>query len=207
MGWYIVIAVVVLVVAAIWTGVSNARAVDEQLGVETGEAHRIPGLSYLGGHPDLPSPTRGCWLVVTPREVAIQHGGGLLLRVPLDHVAGIEVETEGEATRRLTATRMLAVGVFALALPKRTPGSVLITVETGRGPLILERERATKTEVLQQMGSALAIVTAAVRSRPTPTMPEPVGSVADELAKLAVLRDAGDLTDEEYVEQKRRLLG
>lgn len=32
-------------------------------------------------------------------------------------------------------------------------------------------------------------------------------SVAEELAKLAALKDAGVLTDDEFAEQKRRLLG
>jgi hypothetical protein len=35
----------------------------------------------------------------------------------------------------------------------------------------------------------------------------PVTGIADELGKLAQLRDSGILTDEEFSEQKRRLLG
>jgi hypothetical protein len=42
-----------------------------------------------------------------------------------------------------------------------------------------------------------------------PTTPEPtqaVGSVADELAKLAALRDSGVLTEDEFEAQKAKLL-
>jgi hypothetical protein len=44
---------------------------------------------------------------------------------------------------------------------------------------------------------------------PTPPAPPPVGtaSVADELRKLADLRDTGVLTDDEFAAQKARLLG
>ena len=40
-----------------------------------------------------------------------------------------------------------------------------------------------------------------------PPPPQPSGSVADELMKLAGLRDAGVLTDAEFAEQKAKLLG
>jgi hypothetical protein len=49
----------------------------------------------------------------------------------------------------------------------------------------------------------------AVASMSTPTAPEPTqaaGSVADELAKLAALRDSGVLTSEEFEVQKAKLL-
>jgi hypothetical protein len=35
----------------------------------------------------------------------------------------------------------------------------------------------------------------------------PLTGIADELGKLATLRDSGILTDEEFSRQKRRLLG
>lgn len=47
----------------------------------------------------------------------------------------------------------------------------------------------------------------------TPPAPQPAPAfdpsklVADEIKKLAALRDQGILTDEEFTEQKRRLLG
>jgi hypothetical protein len=44
------------------------------------------------------------------------------------------------------------------------------------------------------------------RANPTAAALAPV-SVADELGKLAALRDAGVLTDEEFQQQKHRLLG
>ena len=43
-------------------------------------------------------------------------------------------------------------------------------------------------------------------SQPAPAF-DPSKLVADEIKKLAALRDQGILTDEEFTEQKRRLLG
>ena len=42
--------------------------------------------------------------------------------------------------------------------------------------------------------------------QPAPAF-DPSKLVADEIKKLAALRDQGSLTDEEFTEQKRRLLG
>lgn len=54
-----------------------------------------------------------------------------------------------------------------------------------------------------------AAVEAAIANHHTgnPTAAPPPASVADELAKLAALRDQGALTDHEFQQQKQRLLG
>lgn len=59
--------------------------------------------------------------------------------------------------------------------------------------------------VLGKHPAQQSAVQAAAQS--TPSSPTGGPSVADELAKLAGLRTAGVLTDEEFNEQKRRILG
>jgi len=208
----IVIGVIVAVVIGFIVVGQNMSANNTSLGV-TGpqDAPRIIGLNYLGGHPKATGAVKRCNLVVTAREIAIEKGPTIHSRVPLSDVSEVIVETEQEATRRLTATRMLAVGVFALAIPKKTPGSVLITIDTDQGPLIFEREKATKATVLRQMGPAMVMINKAVSARPEPIDPPapaalPPPSVADELEKLVRLRDSGALTADEFDRQKRRLL-
>ena len=49
--------------------------------------------------------------------------------------------------------------------------------------------------------------TTADASEPAPPTPAPTSSVADELLKLAQLRDAGVLTPQEFEAQKSKLLG
>ena len=180
----VIVIVVVVLIAAVSSGVKNMNANNEKLGAAAPtDVARVMGLNYLGGHPVAPAPLKLCNLVVSPRELAVEKGAQMT-RLPLTEVMSVQVETEQEATRRLTATRMLAVGVFALAIPKKTPGSVLITFETDRGPLIFERTKANKATVLRQMGPAMAKINQVAASRPKPLPPAPAaphGSVADEL--------------------------
>lgn len=50
-------------------------------------------------------------------------------------------------------------------------------------------------------------VEAAIAAHHTPGAAAPTTSVADEITKLAALRDQGAITDTEYQQQKQRLLG
>lgn len=213
MGAWIWIAIIAVVVIAVVNGVKNQSANDAALGATAGQVYRTIMLNYLGGHPSNPQPIKGCALVVTPSDVAIEKGAGLPVRVPMTKVLKLTVETESEARRRYTATRMLALGVFALAAPKKTAGSVLITVDTVDGPLVFEKEKATKAQALKALGPSIAAVNLAISKRPAsaPTAPTaalaaPQASVADELTKLMALRDGGALTAAEFDAQKALVL-
>lgn len=50
-------------------------------------------------------------------------------------------------------------------------------------------------------------IEAAIAAHHTPGAAVPTASVADEISKLAALRDRGAITDVEYQQQKQRLLG
>ena len=182
----------------------NERSNNDQLGVDATDAHRALGLIYLGGYPGFEDPVT-CDLVITPTEVAVEKGARILFRLPIADVHEIVVETEEEAKRRLTATRMLAVGVFALAFPKKTAGSVLITIDARTAPLVFEAQRQSKPHMLRQLAPAIAIVTQS-GAGPRPSPAAQPASVADELRKLGELRDSGVLSDEEFEAQKRRLI-
>jgi hypothetical protein len=95
-------------------------------------------------------------------------------------VNACHVETEEEAKQRLTATRMIAFGVFALAMPKRTPGAVLVIVDTDRGPLVFEKQKQTKGKMLRSMRPALGLINGAVAARPASSQAPP----ADKLDAL-----------------------
>jgi hypothetical protein len=74
---------------------------------------------------------------------------------------------------------------------------------------------ATSADVIEmrvtkaQAGEIKATLTRLMLGGGAPPAPaaQPPASVADELAKLVQLRDAGALTDEEFAAQKARLLG
>ena len=57
---------------------------------------------------------------VTQRDFIFLSAGRELGRIPRSAVTGIFVEDESTISKRITATRLLAVGIFALAAPKKT---------------------------------------------------------------------------------------
>jgi len=184
---------------------------DTRLGAEgVGQVQRVIGVNYLGGHPGHPNPINGCTIVFAPDDIAIEKGANLLFRLPATEVTALYVETEEEVNRRITATRILTTGVFALAIPKKTRGSVLVNLDTNAGPMAFEKVKKTNVEMTKELGSQIARFgnssgPASATSTPGPVRGGPL-TVADELAKLAGLRREGFLTDDEFAAQKARLL-
>lgn len=210
MGWVIWAIVIGVLILGVANAVKNQGANNAALGVVGGQAYRTVGLNYLGGHPSHPQAIKACTLLVTLHDVVIEKGAGMPLKLPMDKVLGLSVETEAEARRRYTATRMLAFGVFALAAPKKTAGSALVAVDTAEGPILFEKEKTSKAMMLKTMGPSIAAINRAVSKRPaskaTTAVIEPAASVADELTKLMALRDGGALTADEFEAQKALVL-
>lgn len=187
------------------------------------EEPAVRGLgAYLGGHPT-ETPHRN----VDGRDVAMIEGriemnrtavyivpsrrqGGLPLRavVPWSNVASVSMESYSEAKSRLGAVLMFGVLGFAA---KGTAESTVIAVRLLDGGTVYYQAyldymtfRANVTPILRSMGVTVTDGPVAA-VQPASTAPTVV-SVADELAKLAQLRDSGVLTDEEFAAQKARLL-
>lgn len=211
MGWFIGIFFITFVLAVVANAVKNQTANNVALGVGAGQVYRTAGLNYLGGHPSHPQAIKACTLLVTSRDVVVEKGAGMPLKLLMDEVLGLHVETESEARRRYTATRMVAFGVFALAAPKKTAGSVLVSLEAADGPILFEKEKTSKAAMLKALGPSIAAVNGAVSGRPTSkavvAATEPAVSVADELTKLMALRDGEALTAKEFEVQKALVLG
>jgi hypothetical protein len=68
--------------------------------------------------------------------------------------------------------------------------------------LFTTRQRAEFEELRKHVEAAIA-----AHHTGSPATPPPPASIADELAKLAALRDQGALTEDEFQQQKQRLLG
>lgn len=158
-GWIVGLGAIVVIVV-LWS-VREQKKEEDRLGVRSDKIDRIHNLNYLGGHPDKPEPLKKCSLVFTPKEVAIKSiSNQIVFRARIDIVSAIHVETEQEAKRRITATRMLTTGIFSLAIPKKVKGSVLITLETDNGPLIFERLKTSKTDMMRSLAPQLASINA-----------------------------------------------
>lgn len=68
----------------------------------------------------------------------------------------------------------------------------------------IRRQSKKQTRLLREQAVRLPAQPPSASPLPPPA---PASSVADELGRLAALRDAGVLTDEEFAAQKTRLLG
>ena len=161
-------------------------------------------------------------IFVTSEGIEYRSFGGNKVRFPWRSIQDIEISTE--ATRRVTAGRVLAVGIFALAAKKNEvhtfihisdPNTVFsFAIKQSQGSVL-----ATWRPVLNawnQRGNNVLATNEPQQPVKTAPLVEPLAStapptlaisVADELKKLAELRDAGVLSDEEFAAQKSKLLG
>ena len=149
----------------------------------------------------------------TYHGLTLQPDGTMLYRRETQPTAGAvaRVETAGEISNRVTVSRMLLTGPFAFALKKKRDARELyLTVEGVDATWVLEidpkeggkaREFAARVCTAGRRNAAPASDTTEA-----PTTPHAAGDVAEQLTKLAALRDQGILTDEEFATQKARLL-
>lgn len=120
-----------------------------------------------------------------------------------------EVEIQGQSTQRLTATRMVTLGVFSLAAPKKTGNQTLSIKVSAPGYRFTYTPVGDVTPMQIRMWNQVADminnrglhVLPAVDAQPATAF-----SAADELAKFAQLHAQGVLTDEEFAAKKAELL-
>ena len=119
-----------------------------------------------------------------------------------DEIKDVAIEGRHEVSSRVTVTRLLAVGIFAFALKKKSvEKEAFITFELLDGQEVVFHVNG-KTPV-QLRASMPAIAAYKKRSA---TNSSNVGSPVDELSKLAELKDKGFITEAEYSAAKSRLL-
>jgi hypothetical protein len=96
----------------------------------------IRGCKYLGGFSTLPGAAPFIALEFQPEQVIVRWLGRKV-PLPASSIASVAVEGSESMQKRVTATRLLAGGVLALAVPKRSKTAVsyiviaLINGETG----------------------------------------------------------------------------
>ena len=177
--------------------------------------------AYLGGHPNEVQQRGGQdgrdavmlqgHLEMTSTAIYViphRRQGGLPLRavVPWSNVASVSMESYSEAKSRLGP--VLVFGLLGLAARTQAESTVLAVRLLDGGTVYYQAHlnfmtfRANVTHILRSLGVTV------IDGLPVQTSPvaPATASVADELAKLAQLRDSGILTDEEFAAQKARLL-
>ncbi len=131
---------------------------------------------------------------------------GRKLAMPWAAIEAIDIE--GETSKRVTATRVLTLGVFALAA-KKEKRDTHMTVATDAAEHAFVFERTPPEVIKSKLRPVLVALSAIGATAVAPPSPGdgPRLSVADEIKKLAALRDAGILTEDEFQSQKMKLLG
>jgi hypothetical protein len=121
------------------------------------------------------------------------------------------VESGSELQSRVTATRLLAFGVFAFAAKKKKGGEKYLTIEGPDFVWTAEVKRDKKDinkamNFVSQINSNAKLVTSQSIDTNEPTADNNL-SAADELKKFKELLDLGAITQEEFDTQKAKILG
>lgn len=121
-------------------------------------------------------------------------------------IKNIAIEGKDEVNRRVTVTRLLAVGIFAFALKKKSKDQeAYITVELTDGQEVIF---FVDNVAPMKLKTKLAGITSLVKQGQVSQQQTATGgNVADELTKLADLKDKGILTQAEFDAKKKQLLG
>lgn len=124
------------------------------------------------------------------------------------------VEDGSALESRVTVTRLLLAGPFALAFKKKKGGEKFVTIEGPGFAWIAEANRKHIKEavtfansVRNQVAKNSASLISESDSQVPSALQQTAGDVTNELIKLAQLHDAGVLSDNEFDAAKKRMLG
>jgi hypothetical protein len=112
------------------------------------------------------------------------------------------VETEGQLASRITVTRLVTLGVFALGARKKVDNRELYITVEGAGFQLVVKVAPTFGALARQFAAAYNTRSGAMAGHEAAAL----GS-ADELERLAKLHADGALDDVEFAAAKARLLG
>lgn len=119
-------------------------------------------------------------------------------------ILGIEIEGPDALQKRITATRLLMTGPFALAFKKKTGEAfAFISFKDNRAPVVFRFPKKSEPEIKAFFARYKSRITPA--DVPTATSIE-TDSV-DKLTKLAELFEKGLIDDVEFKASKAKILG
>jgi len=182
----------------------------------------LPGCTFLGGRqwtdPSF-GPETHCTLVFTNDELwavpPADDAERILLRAPYSTLSALEIS--GPETVRETEAALLGDATFGLISAALASGSkTLIRLQQDERELFFSCNSVTPSDLRVRLSepfgkirrpAARSPVAVVREARPAASPPARPGaaSLADALAKLAVLRDSGILTTEEFESLTRRL--
>jgi hypothetical protein len=159
---------------------------------------------YYGGYDKYTRKAEGTLYVYVDRVEFITLGlRSFKFSIGKQKIKDVAVEGQDQAGKRITATRLIATGVLAFAWQKKTSQKdTYITVTTTDGQeAIFHIEGKSHMELKPVIAQKIAVAS----NEPTQQTQASV-SVADELTKLAQLKEQGVITQEEFDNKKAQLL-
>ncbi len=171
-----------------------------------GDRLEAVALDYMGGYADHKK-AKGI-LTFYQKQVEFSSPLSTKFTIPNSSITNIVVEGKDEVNRRVTVGRLLLVGVFAFALKKKSKDQeAYLTLELNDGQeAVFFIDKKSPMDIKTKLSKTIMQVKQA-NSPSGVHVQQNSGSVADEIAKLASLKDQGILTQAEFDRKKNELLG
>jgi hypothetical protein len=118
-----------------------------------------------------------------------------------DQLLEFSIEGPEQLQKRVTVTRLLAIGIFAFAKKKASGESFLFARLESKEEIIIKFNKKSESEVLALFASYRNKLPSNSASSSAP-----LDDLADQIAKLADLHAKGALTDEEFASMKAKFL-
>lgn len=181
---------------------AKQRALDQKNA--RGDKLNAISLEYMGGYGD--SKKANGILTFYRNQTEFSSPLSTRFTVLNGSIANIAIEGKDEVGRRVTVTRLLLVGIFAFALKKKKKEKeAYITLELKDGrEVIFFVDKMNPMEMKTKLAKSISQVKQSSIASQAQALS--VGSVADELAKLADLKGQGVLTQDEFDKAKHELL-
>ena len=139
-----VIFIILLLALIIW-GARHANKIQNSLTPETQAAMQAQRESeifsgkYIGGHPDIMDSINGTYCHLYGNEITIYtsgYQGSTIGKIPFAEITNVTVENATTIEKRITATRLLLIGLFAFAAKKKeVHEQYYVTIMWGSGKI------------------------------------------------------------------------
>lgn len=165
-------------------------------------------IKYIGGYsPQLKKTFLEGTLECYENEVIFKSRG---IVVPADQIVSFEITGNTQTNSRISVTRMVALGIFSLAAPKRSTtkeASVYIGMKDGR-QILFQTTNLTESVVHNKLANAISHYSSLRVNNEGQQQSAPVQyqNAAEAILQFSDLRKQGIITDEEFEAKKKQLL-
>lgn len=166
---------------------------------------KLKRAEYLGSHPRLTGRTTKVTVEFYDVGIRLAVGSDSLADIAWSEIIALEADDREHLESRVTASRVLLVGLFALAIPKTKMGAYLV-IEVADGAYVLFIPGLTSVELHAGLGPLQPFVPDRGPELSPPesaSRPEDIGA---RLTRLDALHAQGLVSSEEYSQKRRQIL-